>query len=230
MFEYDSQIALDDGEVTDGKLSVTFPHSGVLYLRHSRKTPDAMNVEINTPGGSISYPIPVLKVQQYTIEQIFEKDLLFLIPFYIFCYEKKLTEYDTDQEKLKLLQQEFAGIRERLEDLCENGRISEYEKYTVLEMSKKVIENIASNYAKVKKGVTAVMGGKVLEHEAKTILQSGIQQGLQQGIQQGLQQGTLSSIRNLMDSMKVTAEQAMDALRIPAEEQKFYLEKLNETK
>jgi hypothetical protein len=189
MFEYDSQIALDDGEVTKGRLCVTFPHSGVLYLRHNRNTPDAMNVEINTPGGSISYQIPVLKAQQYTIDQIFEKNLLFLIPFYIFGYEKELPEYENDKEKLRMLQQEFAGIRERLEALCEMRRINEYEKYTILEMTKKVIENIAAKYAKVRRGVTAVMGGKVLEHEAKTILQRGIQQGKQEGLQEGIQRG-----------------------------------------
>jgi hypothetical protein len=238
MFEYDSQIALDDGVVTDSRLSVTFPHSGVLYLRHSRNTPDVMNVEINTPGGSISYPIPVMKVQKYAIDQIFERNLLFLIPFYIFCYEKEFKDYETHQEKLRLLQKEFADIRERLENLCETGRISAYEKYTILEMTKKVIVNIASKYANVQKGVTAVMGGKVLEHEAKTILQNGIRQGIQQGVQQGIQQGVqqgvrqgkLSDIRNLMDSMKLTAEQAMDALKIPVDEQEFYMEKLNSQK
>jgi hypothetical protein len=113
-----------------------------------------------------------------------------------------------------------------LENLCETGRISAYEKYTILEMTKKVIVNIASKYANVQKGVTAVMGGKVLEHEAKTILQNGIRQGVQQGVQQG----QLSDIRNLMDSMKLTAEQAMDALKIPVDEQEFYMEKLNSQK
>jgi hypothetical protein len=181
-----------------------------------------MNVEINTPGGSISYPIPVMKVQKYAIDQIFERNLLFLIPFYIFCYEKEFKDYETHQEKLRLLQKEFADICERLENLCETGRISAYEKYTILEMTKKVIVNIASKYANVQKGVTAVMGGKVLEHEAKTILKNGIQQGVQQG--------KLSDIRNLMDSMKLTAEQAMDALKIPVDEQEFYMEKLNSQK
>ena len=44
-------------------------------------------------------------------------------------------------------------------------------------MSKKVIENLAVKYANVTKGVTSVMGGKVLEYEAKTILREGIQEG-----------------------------------------------------
>jgi flagellar biosynthesis/type III secretory pathway protein FliH len=57
-------------------------------------------------------------------------------------------------------------------------------------------------------------------------MQQGMQQGRQQGIQQGIQQGRRlglqTSIRNLMDSMKLTAEQAMDALKIPEIERSKY--------
>lgn len=89
MFEYDSQIALDEGKVIANKLVVTFPHSGVLYLRYTRNTPDVLTIEINTPGGNIHYEIPVMKTQMYTIDDIFDKNLLFLIPFYIFSYESR---------------------------------------------------------------------------------------------------------------------------------------------
>ena len=40
MFEYDTQIALDDGEIVKGTLTVRFPHSAILYLRHNRRTPE----------------------------------------------------------------------------------------------------------------------------------------------------------------------------------------------
>ncbi|MEE1242901.1 MAG: hypothetical protein UHW97_03410, partial [Frisingicoccus sp.] len=38
-------------------------------------------------------------------------------------------------------------------------------------------ENIAARYANVKKEVSSIMGGKVLEYEAKTILKKGIREG-----------------------------------------------------
>ena len=40
-----------------------------------------MTVTIKTPGGGISYKVPVIKMQKYSLEEIFEKNLLFLIPF-----------------------------------------------------------------------------------------------------------------------------------------------------
>lgn len=195
MFEYDSQIALDDSELAENKLTVNFPNSGVLFLRHTRNTPDKMIVEINTPGGSVSYAIPVMKIQTYTIDEIFDKNLLFLIPFHIFCYESRLEEYNTDEEKLRKLQDEYAGIRKRLEELCMAGKISEYIKCTLIDMSNKVLKTIAVRYENVKKGVTSIMGGKILEYEAKTILQNGIREGERQGRIEGERQGRIEGER-----------------------------------
>ena len=177
MFEYDSQIALDDSEILNERLILSFPNSAVIYLRHTRHTPSAMTIEIRTPGGNICYKIPVLKIQIYTIDAIFDKNLLFLIPFHIFCYENRLKEYDSNKEKLQKLQGEYRKIRERLEQMCIDEKISEYVKCTIVDMSKKVIESIAARYENVKKEVSSIMGGKVLEYEAKTILKKGIREG-----------------------------------------------------
>lgn len=48
-------------------------------------------------------------------------------------------------------------------------------------MSNKVLEHIAVKYDSIKEGVKAVMGGKVLEYEAKTIKREGIKESIEQG-------------------------------------------------
>ncbi len=137
IFEYASQIALDEGEISANRLTVTFPRSAVLYLRSSKMTPDEMHIEIKTPGGSITYSIPVMKMQVYAIDDIFEKNLLFLIPFYIFTHEKELEEYDKNEDKLEILKQEYEDIKKRLEEKTVKGEIDEYTKCTIADMSKK---------------------------------------------------------------------------------------------
>jgi len=132
-----------------------------------------------------------MKSQNYTIDKLFEKNLLFLIPFYIFCYESKLGDYENDAEKLKELQDEFAKIHERLDKLCSDGVITEFVKRALIELSVKVVEAIARNYEQVKKGVTSVMGGKILEYEAKTILKRGISQGKLEAYIQLIKEGLL---------------------------------------
>ena len=142
-----------------------------------------------TPGGITEYAVLVMRSQDYTLEEIFRKDLLFLLPFYIFTHESRFHEYEEDRAKLECLMQEYGQIKDKLEGLLEQKAISEYTKCTLLDMSNKVLVHIAAKHEVVRKGVKAVMGGKILEYEAKTIRNEGIQQGLEQGLERGLEQG-----------------------------------------
>ena len=184
-FEYDTQIALDEGTINGNILTVTLPHSAVLFLRHHASTPGTLKIRMITPGGTVEYDIQVMKSQQYTLEEIFEKNLLLLIPFYIFSHETRFDEYENDKSKLKTLQKEYEQIKNKLEELLNQGAISEYTRCTIIDMSNKVLEHIAVKYDYVKEGVKAVMGGKVLEYEAKTIKREGLEEGIEQGIEQG---------------------------------------------
>ncbi len=51
-------------------------------------------------------------------------------------------------------------------------------------------------------------------------------QGIEKGIEKGVWNANLEAIKNLMVTLKLTAKQAMDALKIPVEEQEKYLAKL----
>lgn len=48
----------------------TFPHTTVLYLRCNKNTPSRMKVTIKVPGDSAGYEIPIVKVPEYTLEEI----------------------------------------------------------------------------------------------------------------------------------------------------------------
>lgn len=184
-FEYDTQIALDEGTIKGNVLTVTLPHSAVLFLRHHASTPDTLKIRMVTPGGTVEYDIQVMKSQQYTLDEIFGKNLLLLVPFHIFSHETRFDEYEKDKAKLRALQEEYGQIKDKLEALLNQGAISEYTRCTIIDMSNKVLEHIAVKYNSVKEGVKAVMGGKVLEYEAKTIKREGIKEGLKEGIEQG---------------------------------------------
>ena len=56
----------------------------------------------------------------------------------------------------------------------------------------------------------------------------GMERGLKAGIEQGMEAGMLQAIKNLMDTLKMTAEQAMATLKIPENEWLKYAGKLNE--
>ncbi len=56
----------------------------------------------------------------------------------------------------------------------------------------------------------------------------GLAQGLAQGLERGMETGTLNAIRNLMETLKLTAEQAMEALKVPEAEKAKYAGMLKE--
>lgn len=218
MFEYGTQIALDEGEIKENVLTVTFPHSAVLYLRCNESTPDKMKIKMVTPGGEVAYDIPLMKSQQYTIDEIFEKRLLFLIPFYIFSHEKRFEEYEKDGTKLKLLQGEYELIKSRLEELMDQGEISEYMKCTINDMSNKVLEHIAVKYDSVKKGVQSVMGGKILEYEAKTIRNEGMEEGMEKGIN-----ALVSTLKDMNVPIQTILEKVQEKFNLSLETAKKYI-------
>ena len=59
-------------------------------------------------------------------------------------------------------------------------------------------------------------------------MQQGIQQGMQQGMQQGASQKELTNIKTLMETMNWNPLQAMNALKIPEEEQQRYTQLLKQ--
>ena len=178
LFEYDAQIALDEGEVVNETLTVTFPNTAVLYLRNYKKTPDKMRYVIKTPGGTVEYDVPIMKVQEYTLEDIFSKGLLLLIPFYIFSHEKNFKVYNSNEQRLADLKEEYQNILERLDKLEQEGIIGAFDKRTIIELSGDVIEEIAQKYENVQKGIGGMMSGALIETEARAILNKGIDKGI----------------------------------------------------
>ena len=210
IFEYDAQIALDEGKVDRGTLTVSFPHSAVMALRHKSNTPDTMQIRVVTPGGETSYTVPIVKVQQYSLADIFEKRLLFFLPFYIFSHENDLPEYAKDEAKLELLKDEYRRIRTQLNELQKAGEINEFMKGAICAMTNHVLALIAEKYQNVREGVEQIMGGKILEYEAKTIRNEGIRIGRDEGISIGRNEGINIGLQRAMTE---TEERAKDMIR-----------------
>ena len=128
-----------------------------------------MKYVIVTPGGTIQYDVPVMKVQTYTLDDIFEKGLLILIPFYIFSHEKNFPEYNSNEQKLAELKAEYRIILERLDELEQQGVIGAFDKRTIIELSSDVVEELAQKYENVQKGVGDMMGGALIETSARRL-------------------------------------------------------------
>ena len=215
LFEYDAQIALDEGDVTEETLTVTFPNTAVLYLRTRKKTPDKMKYVIVTPGGTVQYDIPVMKVQSYTLDDIFEKRLLMLIPFYIFSHEINFPEYNKNEKELNTLKTEYQDILEKLDELEHQGVIGAFDKRTIIELSNDVIKSITQKFENIQKGMGDIMRGALIETQARTILNQGINQNKRETALRMLKRGKLTINEIAEDSGLSVAEVEQLKKQIP---------------
>ena len=182
IFEYDAQIAAENAQVEKGKADFVFPHSVLLYLRCPIDTPGKIQVSLRVPNGGIFYEIPILKVPEYTADEVLEKELYFLIPFHIFAYEKELEKINDNPEKLEDLLQVYKRFAVLLQQKVTEGRLSEYERQVIRDMAVKVTGSLAAKWTNVKKGVEDIMGGEILELEVDKILGRGKAEGLLEGM------------------------------------------------
>ena len=173
MLEYDFAIALDSARKYGRRYRMEFPKSCVLYLRSGKNTPDFLKVEVVFPDGKIQvYRIPTVKLDEYTKDKIFEKNLLMFLPFYIMRYEKEIHRINQDPEKLQSLLDEYEDIRVMLEkELTETGRA---ELYTNLnKLITKISDYICRDEEVVRERLGETMGGKVLELESERLRAEG---------------------------------------------------------
>ncbi len=68
-----------------------------------------------------------------------------------------------------------------MEQLQEMGEINALARQAIIDMTKRVVDHIARHFEKVQEGVKTVMGGQILEYEAKTIWREGRDEGRNEG-------------------------------------------------
>ena len=174
MIEYDFAISLEDAKMENGIYRMYFPHSCVIYLRGKGRK-DNLTMEIIMPDGqTLKYSLPAVYVEKYTRDTIFQKKLFLLLPYYIMRYEKQKEILDQDEEKLKILLDEYADIQRKLHESLQNQDMEEY--YTdMVSFITKISDYIFRDSEKTKKGLEKTMGGEVLELESEKLIRKGIE-------------------------------------------------------
>ena len=144
-----------------------------------RPTPDEMTVELLLPNGrEVSYSMPVLKMIRYDDDTIFEKKLYFLVPFYLFNLEhyfKNRIEI-ADEDKASY-DKELMSFKQKLMKALENRSIDTYTYRSLIDLFNKVVAALTVGKDSVWEETEAIMGGQVLDYEAKSILNEGVIKG-----------------------------------------------------
>ena len=189
MFEYDFAIALDEARKADVPGILTFPLSAVIYLRHSDATPDRLSLQVVFPDGqAATYSVPVIKVQGYSLEEIFRKNLWLFIPFYIMRYEKQFAAMEHDAAKREAMLADLRRMAKMLENRMDDeahGNIS----MDILRLAKKIADHLLRKQQDTKQEVSSIMGGKILELHSEKMLRLGKAEGRAEGMKAGKAEG-----------------------------------------
>ena len=141
---------------------IEFPQSCVLYVRNHRSLPQYHEAIVRfSDGQQVHYRIPIIHAQHYTVNDMFEKKLLILLPYHILRYEHFLKSNKTNKKRLNQLLDDYRKINERLTDTCEKEKKSEFYKDMIC-LIKEIADHVIPKENEARKGMDDIMGGKVL--------------------------------------------------------------------
>lgn len=202
MVEYDFAIALERIDVSGEMCELKMPRSCVLYLRHNANTPNELRMKVVfSESVSVIYQVPVIKVKEYTKDEIFQKRLLMFLPFYIMRYEDKYKEIEENSKMFNNLIAEYDNIRVLLNELAINEEKSILYS-DLIKLIKRISDYMLEEEKDLRERIGEIMGGHVLELESERIIREATEKGMAQGLEQGLEQGIerMGRLFNIMKS------------------------------
>ena len=146
-------------------------------------------------GQKIRYRVPIIQAKKYTVDRIFEKRLLILLPYHILRYEHFLKHNGTDSKKVQHLLDDFREINRRLEQTSEKEQKSHLYMDMIV-LIEKIADYIIPKDNEIRKGLGEIMGGKILKLRSEELLE------------QGEAKGRIDAIQNMID-LGLTKEQIL---------------------
>ncbi len=227
MVEYDFAIALEhSSKMEDDIIEIHFPESCVLYIRNHRDMPDYHEARVRfSDGQTVSYKVPIILAQNYTVNRIFEKRLLALLPYHILRYEHFLKSNSDNQKRLDKLLNDYQKIHQELLQIQETeGKSHLY--VNLINLINQIADYVIPKENPVRERIGAVMGGQILQLASERLIEEGRSQGIMEGRSQGIiegrsqgiMEGRVKELYSMVQDGDITPERAAKRLGITTSE------------
>jgi hypothetical protein len=212
MLKYGYNIGLAQREESDaeGRRVLKFPHQMVIFLNDDPRIPDTVEVRVIFPDGQeVVYCVPTLKIRNYSMTDLIDRELYLLLPFEIFKVRKLFEAANrarTDQAKKKdqatdELLHTAEELMQEVERLCNEGRLDTAGKDAIVSSMGEIYYHMSTKYSlgrqintKVNTVVTSVME-KVRKEGKLEGKREGKLEGLSEGIKKGKREGKLEAYK-----------------------------------
>ena len=194
MFEYDISIALEHTSKAEDIWEIEFPQSCVLYVRNHRHLPEYHTAIVKfADGQQVTYQVPIIHAQKYTVNALFEKQLLILLPYHILRYEYFLKSNKTNEKKVEQLLEDYRKINQLLMETAEKEKKSGLYQNMIC-VIQEIADYIIPKDSEVRKGIGDIMGGNILTLPSDYI-EEGRKEGRLNEIISSVQEGDYSAMR-----------------------------------
>ncbi len=194
MFEYDISIALEHTSKAEDIWKIEFPRSCVLYVRNHRHLPEYHTAIVKfADGQQVTYQVPIIHAQKYTVNALFEKQLLILLPYHILRYEYFLKSNKTNEKKVEQLLEDYRKINQLLMETAEKEKKSGLYQNMIC-VIQEIADYIIPKDSEVRKGIGDIMGGNILTLPSDYI-EEGRKEGRLNEIFSSVQEGDYSAMR-----------------------------------
>ena len=194
MFEYDISIALEHTSKAEDIWEIEFPQSCVLYVRNHRHLPEYHTAIVKfADGQQVTYQVPIIHAQKYTVNALFEKQLLILLPYHILRYEYFLKSNKTNEKKVEQLLEDYRKINQLLMETAEKEKKSGLYQNMIC-VIQEIADYIIPKDSGVRKGIGDIMGGNILTLPSDYI-EEGRKEGRLNEIFSSVQEGDYSAMR-----------------------------------
>lgn len=193
MWEYDIKLALRAYKLNDDQMEFDFPKSCVIYIAQNGNYPkDGLELKVNFQDGQhIMFKVPVIRLQDYKLDEIDHKKLWLFFPFLVLQYSAALTGSDCLSEQEVLA--DYKKIVEYMEAAYNNAEITIDENATLLEAIQETNRHAMKRHQKIMKGVEDMIS-QTLELKHKKIAQKTVLKMLSKMKTEGIPEHTIVTI------------------------------------
>lgn len=159
--EYAFMGALRNAVLKDGIMHIKMPKYTVLYVRSNSKTPRKTRIKVSFPTGEVvDYYSDNILMKEITKEEIVDKRLYALVPFYILRYEEAIKK---NKANIDVLEAELRYFSEHLNQEMQDGTFYYNESRDIKYLSNNLIRKVfGDENVENAERLVNVMGGNVV--------------------------------------------------------------------
>ena len=181
----------------NGRWIINMPNYSVIYIKSNSNTPKKTEITYKFPNGeSVDYDSENIILTDFTKEDIIEKKLYVLIPFYILRYEQVIKDVNSTKEEIEQVVNDLNFFVDKLKGLLEEDLISGYDLENLRAYMAIILKHV-TNGNKNEERLVNTMCGNVIVTEADKIYYSGVAEGEARGEARG-------EAKNLADRKKLS--------------------------